>query len=254
MLGHGAWLGAWGRRRKGLLAIIGSLLALSWIAIGLAPSPSSQAAQGQKWLTSVPYAGVLKTKTGQCSVTVVSEFLAITAKHCGRVDPKLKLDVSAASAPGRDHTVKSISVNRDLDVEALFLRDRTGLSVTPLSRSVARDWFYAWGYGADWSNKLTNHLTRADFNLPQLCPDRLMADRGRLCWQTTAKNSVCSGDSGGPVTQHGHIIAMITGGDATDTRPNGTADCSTVFLGQALPVEQMQPWLDEMIKEANPFP
>jgi hypothetical protein len=61
-------------------------------------------------------------------------------------------------------------VHRDLDVEALFLRDRTGLTVSALRASVARDRFSAWGYGQDWSNNPTNYLTRSDFSLTQLCP------------------------------------------------------------------------------------
>jgi V8-like Glu-specific endopeptidase len=208
----------------------------------------------RKWLKGGQYAGVLVTATGECSVTVVSEFLAITAKHCGRVNPRLKLDVSAASTSGHGHVVKSITVHRDLDVEALFLRDRTGLTVSALRASVARDQFSTWGYGQDWSNNPTNYLTRSDFSLPQLCPSSANATQGQLCWQTSATNSVCYGDSGGPVTQNGAIIGMVTNAAGTSTLPDGNPDCSTIELGQALPVQELQPWLDQMIQDANPFP
>ena len=192
---------------------------------------------------------MLDTNTGTCSVTVVSEYLAITAKHCGRVNPELKLNVSSAYESGHDHAVKEILVNRDLDVQALVLRERTGLAVTPLREAVDRDWFYVWGYGYDWSNVARWRLTRADFNLPEVCPPSAPAEDGKLCWQTTAKNSVCKGDSGGPVTQNGAIIGMYTSSDKRDG-----SDCGTVIRGYALTVQEMQPWLNQMIEYANPFP
>jgi hypothetical protein len=36
--------------------------------------------------------------------------------------------------------------------------------------------------------------------------------------------------------------------------PDGRPDCGTVYLGQALTVQELQPWLSEMIMDANPFP
>jgi hypothetical protein len=243
-----------GRRLRGTLAAIGSVLTLTCVTMALAPQPAGQAAQGQKWLTGVPYAGVLTTNRDQCSVTVVSEFLAITSEHCGTENPVLKLNMSALSTPGHEHAVKSFTAHPSLDVQAIFLRDRSGLTVTPLRASVARDWFYTWGYGLDWSNKRLDHLTRSDFSLPQLCPSLTNANQGTLCWQTTATNSLCSGDSGAPVTQNGAIIAMTTTVIVTSKPPDGSVDCSAVFLGQALTVQEMQPWLDQMILDANPFP
>ncbi|MBV9025148.1 MAG: trypsin-like serine protease [Streptomycetaceae bacterium] len=234
------------KRQWTLLTVTSVLAALATLVFGL--QQTSQAAQGQRWQGGVPWAGVLKTNMGLCSVTVISEFLAITAKHCGTVNPQLKLNVPSWSTKGHYYTVKKIEVNRNLDVEALFLRNRTGLSVTPHRELVARDWFYAWGYGLDWSNHVTNHLTRADFNFPMRCSDTLIAaGKGSLCWETTAKDSVCIGDSGGPITQHGEIIAMMTNGDYRN-------DCSTVSAGGALTVREMQPWLDQMINDSNPFP
>lgn len=82
-------------RRNGLSAVVGSLLALVLIMLGGASQPASQAAQGQKWLLGVPWAGVVTTNLGVCSVTVVSEFLAITAKHCGSEISQLVLDTAA---------------------------------------------------------------------------------------------------------------------------------------------------------------
>jgi hypothetical protein len=254
MLGYTAWRKFRGTRCRKLLAVIGSVLALAWIVTGLAPQQSSQAAQGQKWLLGVPYAGALNTNTGACSVTVISEYLAITAAHCGTVNPVLKLNISGITTPGHNYAVKSIVKNRDLDVEALILKDRTGLTVTPLSTSVDRNVFYAWGYGRDWSNNPNNHLTRAEFSFPQLCPGDVPASGGSLCWQTNATNSVCTGDSGGPVTQNGAIIGMVTGSLFGNRSPDGKVDCSTVVLGQALTIKDMQPWLDQMIQDANPFP
>ena len=243
--------------RRRLPVVVGLVLALASVMVG--PVQSAQAAQGQRWDKGVPWAGVLQTNTGTCSVTVVSEFLAITAKHCGSVNPRIKLGVASASASGNEYAVKEIIANRDMDVQAIILRDRSGLTVTPLSTEVARDWFYGWGYGRDWSNRVTAHLTRADFDLPLQCTtsstggppglDPRAAEQGELCWQTTAEDSVCSGDSGGPVTQNGKIIAMMT-----RVFVNKPDDCSTVYLGQALTVKQMQPWLDQMIQDANPFP
>lgn len=240
------------RGRRGFLAITASVLALTGISIGIAPRPSSQAAQGQKWLTGVHYAGVLTTNSGQCTVTVITEFLAITAKHCGTVNPVLKLNISAVSTPGNEHAVKSIVVHRDLDVEAIILRDRTGLPLAPVGGSVTQGVFYTWGYGQDRSNNLTNHLTRAEFSQPLTCADELNGPQGSLCWQTTATNSVCNGDSGGPVTQNGVIIGMMTTAIRLDDP--AVKDCSTISVGQALTVQEMQPWLDQMILDADPFP
>jgi hypothetical protein len=241
-------------RRNGLPAIVGSLLALALIMLAGAPHPASRAAQGQKWLLGVPWAGTVGTEGGWCSVTVVSEFLAITAKHCGSGISQVVLDTAALPTNKSPIGVKEVVQNRDLDVEALVLRDRSGLSVTPLAASVARDWFYVWGYGRDWSNNSTNHLTRADFNLPQQCPSHSFSDGGSLCWQTDAKNSVCTGDSGGPITQNGAIIGMFTAFNWTSTRPGEQVNCSATNLGQGLTVQEMQPWLDQMISYASPFP
>jgi hypothetical protein len=234
--------------RRRLLAVTASLLTAVLAAV-LGPLPTSQAAQGQEWNEGVSWAGIMKTSKGQCSVTVVSEVLAIAAKHCGTVHPRLKLDVASWETRGHYYYVKKIEVNRNLDVEAIFLRNRTGFSTIPLRDSVAQDWFYAWGYGRNWSDVNTQHLTRADFSLPQLCPSGLSVARGSLCWQTDAKNSVCFADSGGPITQHGAIIGMITGGRLSNRRT-----CSTTVLGFALTVHDMQPWLNQMIADANPFP
>lgn len=231
------------------LAIVAALVALALIVVG-SPQPVSQAAQGQRWLTGVHWAGFMKTNTGECTVTVVSDLMVISPAHCGSVNPRLQLNLSALSTPGREHAVKEIWRHPTLDVQAIFLRDRTKLAVTPLRGEVYRDWFYVWGYGLDWSNNPTGHLTRADFNLPQVCPPSLPENKGDFCWETTAQNSVCTGDSGAPITQNGAIIGMQTGVQADA----GELDCNTVSLGQALPVEQMQPWLDNMIKEADPFP
>jgi hypothetical protein len=236
------------------MAVIGSVLALTWIVTGLAPQQSSQAAQGARWPYGVSYAGVLKTNSGQCSATVISEYLAITAAHCGSVNPQLKLQVAVATTPGHDYAVKSIVKNRDLDVEALILKERTGLPVPTLETTVARNVFYLWGYGQDWSGNPTNQLTQAEFSLPQLCPTDASADGGSLCWQTNATNSSCIGDSGGPITQDGAIIGMETTVFATDQNPDGKPNCSTVYLAQALTIKDMQPWLDQMIQDANPFP
>jgi Trypsin len=233
--------------RRRLLALAASLLTAVLVAL-LGPLSTSQAAQGQKWQQGVPWAGIMKTNKGKCSVTVVSEFLAIAAKHCGAVNPQLKLDVASWATRGHNYNVKKIVANRNLDVEAIFLRNRTGLSTIPLRDSVARDWFYAWGYGKNWSNVKTEYLTRAEFSLPQLCLSDLRAAWGSLCWQTDAKNSVCRGDSGGPITQDGAIVGMIVGGRMAK------GNCSTVNLGFALTVNDMQPWLNQMIADANPFP
>jgi hypothetical protein len=166
------------RHRRGLPAAVGgALLALVLVVVGL-PKPASQAAQGQLWLSGVPYAGVLETDTARCSATVVSEFLAITAKSCGTVNPRVKLDVASAKEPGHDYRVKEIILNRDLDVEAIVLRDRSGLTVTPLRAAVESAWFYVWGYGLDWSNNDQEHLTRADFNQPEPCPENAIPGRG----------------------------------------------------------------------------
>jgi len=251
-MGWDAFTAGVAKRRRKLSAMAGAVLALTLLTTGLAPRSESQAAQGQKWLLGVPWAGIIHTNSGTCSVTVVSEFLAITAKHCGTVNPVLKLDISAASTPGHTYDVKEIVPNRDLDVEAIYLRDRTGLSVTPLGDTVARDWFYAWGYGSDWSGNVDYHLTRADFNLPQTCLLNPQ-ENGDLCWQTDAKNSVCAGDSGGPITQNNAIVGMLTTVLST-TSSEQPLDCSTIVSSQALTVKQMQPWLNQMIADANPFP
>ena len=241
-------------RWRGLAAVAAALLALPLAMVGF-PAPASQAAQGQQWQTGVPWAGVLQTDQsgGQrvCSVTVVEEWLAITAKHCGAVNPKLKLNVPSRSTPGHDYAVRRIVPNRDLDVQAIYLKDRTGLAVTPLRASVDPGWFYGWGYGTDLSSNDPERLARADFDVHQECPaDTTAGGRGDLCWPTTATASVCSGDSGGPVIQNGAIIGMITTGF---NRPPGSTGCGSVFAAAALTVKAMQPWLDQMINDANPW-
>jgi Trypsin len=242
------------RHRRGLpVAVGGALLALVLVVVGL-PKPASEAAQGQPWHSGVPWAGVLRTSSGWCSVTVVSEFLAITAKHCGTAIQWLKLDVASAKEPGHDYRVKEVIPNPDLDVEAIVLRDRSGLTVTPLRATVERTWFYAWGYGADRSNEDQEHLTRADFNQLQPCPANAAPGMGSLCWPTEANNSVCSGDTGGPLIQNGAIIGMQVTAFATSPLPGGGPDCSTVETGRALTVQDMQPWLNQMIDNANPLP
>ncbi len=171
----------------------------------------------------------------------------ITAKHCGYVSPKLKLGVLSADEPRHDYAVNTIYENPTLDVEALFLRQRSGLSVLPLRETVDHNWFYAWGYGQDWSGNPTRHLTRADFNAPEQCPANYNpAVDGALCWQTTARNSICYGDSGGPVTQNHAIIGVVVRVIMTTL-----GDCRTTFRVQALGIRQMQPWLNQMIKDAG---
>src|SRR5690348_12454958 len=109
-----------GSRWRQLTVLVATALVVALAVVGL-PKPASQAAQGQLWLAGVPWTGVLQTNSGLCSVTVVSEFLAITAKHCGTVNPTLKLDVSSIKEPGHEYRVKEILVNRDMDVEAIVL-------------------------------------------------------------------------------------------------------------------------------------
>jgi Trypsin len=238
-------VGVW--RRRGLAAA-GALLALVLVLVGL-PKPASQAAQGQLWPKGVPWAGSLQTDTERCSATVVSEFLVITAKHCGMGNPRLKLDVASRTEPGHDQAVKEIVPNPDLDVEAIILFDRTGLSETPLRETVDGAGFSGWGYGRDRSNVVQGHLTRADFTLPEQCDVTVWkeTDGGDLCWQTDATNSMCLGDSGGPIIQHSAIIGIFT--EVHMMR----RDCGMATGGRALTVQQMQPWLDQMIKEANPL-
>lgn len=234
------------RRWRRPAAVAGALLALTLVMVGL-PRQASQAVQGQQRLQGVPWAGALKTDSGMCSVTVVDEWLAITAKHCGSANPSLKLNVSSVSIPGRGYAIKTIMPHPDLDVQAIFLRNHTGLPVTPLRESVRRDPFYAWGYGEDRSGAGGGQLARAEFNVPQ---EECQADsRANVCWAATATNCICNGDSGGPVTENGAIIGMLITGFTRTMAP--TSDCGKVYEIGALTIQSMQPWLGEMIQDAN---
>jgi Trypsin len=249
-----------GRRR--LLAVAVPLFGLALVVMALVPTAASRAAQGEPWPEGQPFAGAMWTEASSanplmCSVTVISNWLAITAKHCGMNDIRLELDVVSASDPGVSPGVKQVVQNKDLDVEALFLKENTGLPVAPLGDMVGQGGFTAWGYGSNRSNQATRHLTRAGFEVPQLCPvsggtPDLLASAGELCWQMTAQSSVCVGDSGGPIIQGQQIVAMVT--TVLRNSPAAPVDCGDVKLGQALTVRQMQPWLNDMLKQASGAP
>jgi hypothetical protein len=232
------------------LAIVAAVVALGLILVGTV-HPAGHAAQGQKWPTGVPFAGWLPADFDGCTVTVVSEFMAITQKFCANGNATLALDIAELSTLTHSRVVKEFRSHPTLDVKAIFLRERTGLTVTPMrDRVEPRDAFYGWGYGVDRSNTSTEHLTRAEFHHAGSCAPHLPAEQGEMCWETTEENTVCVGDLGGPVTQNGAIVAMMTAIEDDVFR----TDCSTVTGVQAITIRQMQPWLDEMIDEANPFP
>jgi V8-like Glu-specific endopeptidase len=212
----------------------------------------SHAATGDQWPNGEPFTGYLQTDGfgGGCTVTVVSQFLAITAKHCSPVNAELKLNLATVTEPGHVYAVTGYSSNPDLDVQAIFLRDRSGLDVTPLTAALTPDPAFLWGYGMDTSDNFTGHLTRASFHAPLLCDNndsRLSASSGELCWQPSSQGSVCFGDSGGPVMQNGKIIGMMT----TIVWPTGSTDCGKTMMVQAISVRQMQAWLIEMIDKSN---
>jgi hypothetical protein len=232
------------------LAFVAAAVVLALIGVWTAVRPVSHAVQGQRSATGMPFAGWLQSGTNWCSVTIVSEFMAITAEHCRVTGAALRLGVSTLSTAGHVYPVKEFRSHPTLDVQAIFLRDRSGLTVTQMQERVDQGVFFAWGFGRDVSNNRTRHLTRAEFSRSQLCPQELPADGGSMCWDTTRRNSVCTGDSGGPVTQNGAIIAMMT----SVVHSDGPRDCSTVAMVQAITIQQMQPWLSQMIDDANPIP
>jgi hypothetical protein len=236
------------KRRGGPFAMLGAVLAVGLVVMGLAPLPRSHAATGEKQTDGVAFAGFLRVNNnGVCTVTVVSHWLAITAKHCGTVNPFLKLDVASGFTPGHDYAIKKIVQNPQLDVEAIFLTESTDLPVSLVSSDIAYLAFNVWGYGSDVSNTSDLQLRDAHFGVTKTCSGTSDSGAsGELCWPTDAQNSVCFGDSGGPVTVDGVIIGMVTGGDSS------SQDCGTVIAGRALTVRQMQPWLDEMAREAEP--
>ena len=250
-------LGVRGAGWRKLLTVAGLVAGLVLAVVGFAPRPVSQAAQGLEYPIDEPFTGVLWTSDKECSVTVVSEWLVLTAKHCGTSLPRLRINVASALDSSGNREVGQIVQHPSLDIEAIYLKQATGLVVTPLGTSITQDPFNAWGYGLDRSNRETQFLTRAEFYSPRPCPTDgpdplLLASGGDLCWETTELNSVCTGDSGGPVTQNGKIIGVLTAGLRDD--PSAAFDCADVVIAQAVSVAQMQPWLDKVIADAKPFP
>jgi hypothetical protein len=90
----------------------------------------------------------------------------------------------------------------------------------------------------------------AEFAKSGPCPTGLGTDQGDFCFATTSSNSLCSGDSGAPITQGDKIVAMATAVKRSD--PSAPFDCADVVAGQAIALPKVAGWLHDRSCEAAP--
>jgi hypothetical protein len=240
-------------RRRRLLAVAGAVLALLVATVALTPRPDSRAATGIAWTNAETFVGVLTTPTAMCTVTVVSKWMVITAKHCDTSNSVLKLAVTEVSTPGNVYGVRRVVPHPTLDLQALYLEQATAF--TPTRRwgdgaEYTKGAFGAWGFGLDRRNADLAHLEMAVFAsvLPQ-CPSVLDASGGDFCFETTYMESLCSGDSGGPVTQGDRIVAMAT--TVLRNNPSGPMNCEDVKVAQAINMAKIAGWVHDRNDEAT---
>lgn len=233
------------------------------IAAAGGPVASSPAATGTRVGSGVHWAGVMIARSSSnpgaitgCTVTVVSQYVAITAAHCGTYKAHLKVNTARQDASHGDVvTIAQIVRHPTLDVQALLFSRATGLPVIERSTAMHSGSFSVWGYGYNAQNVLNPELTRADFPEMSLCGQTPPVQMGDLCWRMSdpATNGACGGDSGAPVTQDGRLIAMMTGG-AGPKLPDGRSDCSKPGVVRAVSILSIQSWLDEMLLLGDPLP
>jgi hypothetical protein len=183
--------------------------------------------------------------------------MAITAKHCGTSNPVLKLGVTSISNtnPDKAFGIKKIVQHPSLDLEAIYLTRSApwddfvswgdGSEYDPASGVPIR----AWGFGDDRRNVSSGRLEMAEFAKTAPCPSGLASDHGNFCFNTTYSESLCSGDSGGPITQGDKIVAMAT---AVKADPSTPFSCENVVVAQAIAVPVVAGWVHDRSCDAAP--
>ena len=242
------------RRLRPLAGVVLLTLAL----VGLAPHPASRAATGTVQDSSPIYVGAFTTDGQRCTATLVKPWMAITAKHCGTSNPELKVGVTSISDsdPGKVYAVSKIVQHPDLDLEALYLTWSApwddgfvswgdGSEYDPASGVPIR----AWGFGVDRRNVSSELLEMAEFAKTDPCPSGLDSTEGDFCFNTTYSESLCSGDSGGPITQGDKIVAMAT---TVKTSSSPPLNCENVVAAQAIALPTVAGWLSDRSCEAAP--
>ena len=245
--------------RRGLLATAGAAV-LILAAVGLAPNSASRAATGTEPDSSPVYVGFLTTDENRCTATVVRPWMAVTAKHCGTQGLELKIGVTLASDsdPDKKYEVVKVVPHGTLDIEALYLnRNRSapwdefvawgdGSEYDPESGEPLQ----AWGFGADRNNVVNDSLIVAEFPKTIPCPSGLAGDQGDFCLEADSLNSLCVGDSGGPITQGDNIVGIATAVKRKD--PSAPFSCEDVVAVQAISVPKIAGWLHDRSCEAAP--
>jgi hypothetical protein len=246
-----------GARQRGPLTAVAAVV-LMLVAVGFAPHPVGRAAVGTVPDSIPVFVGVLTTDETLCTVTLVRPWMAITPKHCGTSNPLLKVGVASRNEDSLDnrYEVRKIVQHPTLDVQMLYLYRTTpwntlvswgkGSEYDPASGEPLR----VWGFGLDRHNTLTDGLRMAAFPGNAPCPSDLASDGGDFCFNTTSLDSVCSGDSGAPVTQGDKIVAMATAVKRSD--PSRPFDCADVVAGQAISLQKIEGWLLDHVCEAAP--
>jgi Trypsin len=246
-----------GARRQTLLAAV-AVLALVLVAIGLAPHPSSRAATGAPQTAGQVFVGSLVVGNGGCTATLVRPWMAITAKHCGGGSVVLRLGnvKQLDSDPAKEYAVTKIVPYGSMDVEALYLGGSApwdnslkwgdGFGYDPAGGP-----FRAWGFGANVSDQTTGQLTMAEFTNTVPCPRATSAAAGNFCFPSSSSNSVCTGDSGAPITQGNNIVAMAT--SAYVPNSGAPVSCATAAGGVAIPLTKIAGWLHDRSCEAAPL-
>lgn len=242
----------------------GAFLALVVIVglTGLAATavPRSEAATGTRVGHGEPWVGMLVARpswlssgVAACTVVAVSQYVALSAAHCGYTNVHVKLNATRFESEGMVVKVTKGIRHPTMDVEALFFARPTGLPVMERSSAFHQGNFSVWGYGMDARNVLNVDLTRADFEKMTRC---VSPETGTdICWEVgnPAGNGVCRGDSGAPVTQDGRLIG-IQSGVVGPALPNGRPDCARVEQVHAVSIGSVSEWVDQMILLGNPLP
>jgi Trypsin len=242
-------------RRRRLLAALCAVSALLLLVTVGSVTQQSQAATGMEWDVGETFVGVMTTDATRCTVTVVSRWMAITAKHCGTSNPQLKLAVTGVndSDPTHVYRVRRIVQHPSLDVEALYLEQPTTFTTT-MRFGEGTEYtpgapVEGFGYGLDRRNADLAHLEMAEFRTQTTCPSSMDRSGGDFCFDTTYQESFCSGDSGGPLIQGDVIVGMAT--SVLRNNPSGPMNCEDVKLIQGLAMSKIVGWVNDRNSEAS---
>lgn len=236
------------------------LAAVLLVGLSAFPAGRSTAATGVRVGHGEPWVGMLVARpawassgVAACTVVAVSQYVALSAAHCGYSNVHVKLDASRFESAGQVVRVTKGIQHPTLDVEALFLARPTGLPVLERTSSIHQGTFSVWGYGMDSRNLLNLELTRADFEGMARCGEENIDTD--VCWNLSDStvNGICNGDSGGPITQDGRLIGILSGG-AGPNLPDGRHDCSRVVRAYAVSIAAISAWVDQMVALGNPLP